>query len=51
MAFENRVHVRQRLQQLLSKDNPTLQNNVELKNTSLFLLENVEMLLPVNIGA
>ena len=42
--------MRQRLQAVLGKDDPTLRDNEGLRKSALYPLEEVEMLLPVDIG-
>ena len=42
--------VRQRLSDLLNTDNKELQDNVELKQQALFSIQDVEMMMPVEVG-
>jgi len=42
--------VRDRLSEILKKDNPELRDNAEAKKKCLFKVEDVKMLLPVRIG-
>jgi len=44
------IEARKRITELLAKDNPTLRDNAELQAAVLYRMEDVEMLLPVDIG-